>query len=108
MKPQTFKVVLVTAPNLRAARKLARAALQARLAACANLMPGIESHYWWKNKMEKGSELLVIFKTTAARVKLLEKLVINTHPYDTPEFIVLPVEYGNERYLTWLKSICMG
>ena len=99
---RSFAVVLVTAPDLKIARRLAQSVLRARLAACANLVPKIESHYWWQGKLEKGAEVLLIFKTTQARLAALEELVLKEHPYDTPEFIVLPVAGGTERYLEWL------
>ena len=100
-----FELVLVTAPNLKIARRLARAALRARLVACANLLPKIESHYWWKEKIEHGTEVLMLLKTTTHRVADLEKLIVSQHPYDTPEFIVLRVERGNKRYLDWLAGV---
>ena len=99
-----FAVVLVTAPDLGTARKLARAALAARLVACANLMPRIESHYWWQGKLESSPEVLLVMKTTAARLAALEDLVVAKHPYDTPEFIVLLINRGNKRYLAWLED----
>ena len=97
-----FAVVLVTAPKLSTARKLAQAALQARLVACANLLPKFESHYWWQDKMETSSEVLMILKTTRARLADLEKLILAKHPYDTPEFIALPLTAGAKRYLEWI------
>ena len=99
-----FELVLVTAPNLKTARRLARAALMARLVACANLLPKIESRYWWKEKIEHGTEVLMLLKTTTDRVADLEKLIVSQHPYDTPEFMVLKVERGNKRYLDWLAG----
>ena len=84
-----FQIVFVTAPDLKTARKLAKAALAARLIACANLVPKIESHYWWQGKMECSTEVLLIFKTTAARLAALEKLVVKLHPYETPELVAL-------------------
>ena len=99
-----FAVVLVTAPDIKSARKLARAVLAARLVACANLIPGIESHYWWQGKIECGSEVLLIMKTTSARLAALEDLVVAKHPYDTPEFVVLPINHGNQRYLDWVRG----
>jgi len=97
-----YVVVLVTAPDLKTARKLARAALSARLIACANLVPKIESHYWWQKKLETSSEVLLLLKTSHVRLTALEKLILANHPYDTPEFIVLPLSGGNRRYLDWL------
>jgi len=103
-----FRIVLVTAPNLRVARKLARLALAERAAACANLIPGVESHYWWKRKLEKGREVMVIFKTRSSQVEKLEKIIIDNHPYDTPEFVAFPLSGGNARYLDWLTQSTMS
>ena len=99
-----YAVVLITSPDLRVARVLAKAALTERLVACANLVPKIESHYWWQGKIESSAEVLVIFKTTKAKLNALEKLVVEKHPYDTPEFIALPIGAGNKRYLAWLSQ----
>lgn len=101
-----FSLVLVTAPDLKTARALAQAALQARLIACANLLPKIESHYWWQGRMESGAEVLLIMKTPRARLAALEKLVVARHPYDTPEFLALPISAGNRKYLDWLAASC--
>jgi periplasmic divalent cation tolerance protein len=101
-----FSLVLVTAPDLKTARRLAQAALSARLIACANLVPKIESHYRWRGKIEAGAEVLLILKTTQARLAVLKKLVLSQHPYDTPEFLVLPVSAGSRKYLDWLAASC--
>jgi periplasmic divalent cation tolerance protein len=105
MKSTTrYRLVFVTAPDLKTARSLARSALKARLIACANLLPRIESHYWWQGRIERSAEILLILKTTAARLPKLEKLIIAGHPYDTPEFLVLKLDAGNARYLSWLTA----
>ena len=103
-----YVLLMVTAPDLRTARKLAGAALEARLIACANLVPGIESHYRWQGKLERSAEVLMLLKTTTARLGPLEKLIVAEHPYDTPEFIVLPLGGGNARYLAWLGECVKG
>lgn len=104
MNASNFRIALVTAPNLKTARQLARTALEARLIACANLIPKIESHYWWQGKIEQGSEVLLILKTTKANLAKLEKVILSRHPYDTPEFLVLPLRAGNVGYLEWIRS----
>src|SRR5436305_5014383 len=101
-----FKIVLVTAPDWKVARHLAKTALAARLIACANLLPEIESHYRWQGRIERSAEVLLLFKTTATCLKRLEKLVIDNHPYDTPEFVVLDLHGGNRHYLDWLRKNC--
>lgn len=100
-----FAIVLVTAPDLKIARTLAKAALQARLIACANLVPKIESHYWWQGKIESGAEVLLVLKAQQSKLDALEKLILAKHPYDTPEFLVLPLGAGNKKYLDWLAQI---
>jgi periplasmic divalent cation tolerance protein len=105
MKPTgKYAVVLVTAPDMKIARRLARAALAARLIACANLLPRIESHFWWQGKIESGAEVLLVLKTATARLAALEKLIVAEHPYDTPEFLVLPISRGTKRYLDWVDQ----
>jgi periplasmic divalent cation tolerance protein len=99
-----FRIVLVTAPDFKTARVLAQAALTAKLVACANLVPKIESHYWWQGKLEASAEVLIIFKTTRTKLAALEKLIVAKHPYDTPEFIALPLAEGNAKYLAWLAG----
>lgn len=99
-----FAVVLVTTPNLRVARKLAGAVLDAHLAACANLVPGLESHYVWEGKRECTREVLLVMKTTRKQLAALEALVIELHPYDTPEFLTLSLSQGNARYLKWITD----
>ena len=100
----SFALVLVTAPDQRTARALARAALTARLVACVNLIPRIESHYWWQGKIESGSEVLLLLKTRKSHLAALEKLILKKHPYDTPEFLVVPLGSGTGHYLEWLAS----
>jgi periplasmic divalent cation tolerance protein len=85
-------------------RRLARLALKARLAACANIVPRIESHYWWRGKIESSRELLVIFKTSPRHLARLESVILEHHPYDTPEFVLLPLTAGNSRYLDWISG----
>ncbi len=103
-----FAVVLVTAPDLKTARELARAALKARLVACANLVPRIESHYRWQDKFERSTEVLLLMKTRKSRLAALERLVLARHPYDTPEIVALPLRAGTERYLAWIGESTGG
>jgi periplasmic divalent cation tolerance protein len=103
VKPaRAFLLVLVTAPDLKVARKIARAVLDGHFAACANLVPHLESHYWWQGKLDSAAEVLIIFKTTRTKLSKLESVVIKNHPYDTPEVIAFGLESGNAKYLNWL------
>lgn len=105
VKPSArFFIALVTVPNLKVARTLARGALRERLVACANLVPAIESYYWWQGKVESSAEVLILFKTTKRQLAPLEKFILANHPYDTPEFVAVPITSGTERYLAWLGA----
>ena len=96
--------VFVTTPNISVARKLAAAVLSERLVACANLIPKIESHYWWKGQLESSSEVLILFKTARKKLTELERCVVKNHPYETPEFIAVGLDHGAEKYLSWITS----
>jgi periplasmic divalent cation tolerance protein len=99
---QHCSIVFVTVPSMKVARGIARLCVEKRLAACANLVPGIESHYQWRGKLERGKEVLMIFKTTRACLRPLRENVLRNHPYDTPEFISFPIEFGAAGYLDWI------
>ena len=101
---RSFAAVLVTAPDLKSARSLAKAILDAKAAACANLCPRIESHYWWQGRLERANEVLLILKTSQSKLPALEKLIHKRHPYDTPEILALPIKSGTQRYLSWLAA----
>lgn len=98
------RIVLVTAPLPAVGRNLSNKILTARLAACVNLIPGIESHYWWQDRLETASEILLLIKTTDTNLKPLRRLIKEEHPYDTPEFVVLPLNGGSRRYLNWIDA----
>jgi periplasmic divalent cation tolerance protein len=106
--PDDFRVVLVTAPDRDSARRLAFEALQARLVACANLIPGVESHFWWQGKIDTSEEVIIVFKTTVGCLEALEKTILAHHPYDVPEFIVLRILRGNKKYLKWIDESASG
>jgi periplasmic divalent cation tolerance protein len=97
-------VVLVTAPSAEKAAELGRAAVSERLAACANVVPGIRSIYRWEGKVQDEPEVLLILKTTRARFEALRERVLALHPYRVPEVLALPVEAGSEAYLEWIAG----
>ncbi len=103
-RPAEYSCVFVTAPSISVARKLAAVTLKERLAACANLLPKIESHYWWQGQLESSSEVMLILKTTKDKLEALQECVIKNHPYDTPEFIVVEITRGSQKYLDWISS----
>ena len=101
---RTF-VVLITAPNEpETAKKLARALVEERLAACVNLVPGLTSVYRWQGEIIEDGEILLIAKTTEARLAALMARVPELHPYEVPEILALEVKDGHPPYLAWLKE----
>src|SRR5688500_185248 len=99
-----FCCVFVTTPNVTVARKIAAAALKDRLVACANIIPKVESHYWWKGALESSSEVLMLLKTSSKKLAELIRCVVKNHPYDTPEFVAVNFDEGTEKYLSWIES----
>lgn len=97
-----FVLVFVTAQDLEVARRLAGVALRERLVACANLLPRIESHYWWQGKLERSAEVLLLFKARKSDLGTLERVILSNHPYDTPEILAVPIQSGTRKYLEWL------
>ena len=98
-----FRIVLVTCGTLPEARKIARAVVEKHFAACVSILAApVESHYTWKGKLESSREHLLLIKTTAKRIKDLEREVLRMHSYEIPEFLVFPVTGGSQAYLGWL------
>lgn len=97
-------VVLTTTPNPDMARALARRLVESELAACVNVIPGMESHYRWGESLQCESEHLLLIKTHEARLDALEHTIREIVPYETPEFLVLPVKGGSEDYLSWMRK----
>ncbi|ACG72426.1 CutA1 divalent ion tolerance protein [Anaeromyxobacter sp. K] len=98
------RVVLVTAPDADVAARLARALVEERLAACGNVVPAIRSIYRWEGSVHDEGEALLVLKTRAARVDALRARVLELHPYQVPEVLVLPVEAGSDAYLAWIAA----
>jgi len=104
-KGTSARIVLVTCGSLAEGRKIARAAVTKRLAACVNIVSApAESIYRWKGKVESAKEFLLVIKTMARRLKELEKEIARTHSYEAPEFLVLRVDSGSRSYLEWLAK----
>jgi periplasmic divalent cation tolerance protein len=95
---------LVTAPDARSAESMARALVEERLAACVNVIPGLVSVYRWEGEVQRDQEALMILKTTESRMAALRERVIQLHPYEVPEVLVLNVVDGHEAYLGWVRE----
>jgi periplasmic divalent cation tolerance protein len=98
-------VVLVTCSSSAEANRIARAVVEARLAACVNILPGaVTSIYRWKGKVQSARERLLLIKTSRKRLAKLRATVEQLHSYDVPEFIALPIAAGSPEYLAWLQE----
>lgn len=91
-----------TFPDIDSARRIARELVADKFAACANIIPAIESIYRWQGKIEQGNETLVLFKTTDARSAAFQEKLKSLHPYEVPEIICLRVAEGSPEYLGWV------
>ncbi len=98
------RIVLTTTADAEEARRLGRMLVEERLAACVTLLPAVCSIYWWQGEIESANECLLLVKTSQERLKALESRLQELHSYETPEFLVLPVEAGSQAYLDWMQN----
>jgi periplasmic divalent cation tolerance protein len=99
-----FISVTVTCASKKEARLIANALLKRRLIACATILAYAESLFWWRGKLEKSREVLVVMKTRRAHYAYVEKLVKSLHSYECPEVIAFKIEAGSADYLRWIDS----
>jgi periplasmic divalent cation tolerance protein len=103
-KTTTARLVLTTTETRDDARTLGQQLVEERLAACATLIPAVESIYRWQGKIEESKEALLLLKTSLDKLERLESRLRELHYYETPEFLVLSIEGGNNNYLHWLAD----
>lgn len=97
-------VVLVTCPSLKSAKQIARHVVKARLAACVNILPGVQSLFRWQGKVDRAKEVVLLIKTTARRFPALKGMILRVHPYEVPEVIALPVVAAHRPYTAWVAQ----
>jgi len=95
-----------TFPEIETARRIAQQLVAENLAACANIIPAVESIYRWRDKIENAQETLAFFKTTAARYAAFQERLKSLHPYEVPEIICLRIADGLPEYLRWVSEGC--
>lgn len=100
-----YIIVLMTASSRDEATNIIRVLLEEKYIVCANIIENISSFFWWKGKIEKEKEVLVLMKSARDRFKKLSKRVIELHSYDTPEILSIAVLDGSSSYLDWMRSI---
>ena len=99
-------LALSTFPDRETAQRVSNQVVTEKLAACANILPAVESIYRWKDKVETGNETLVIFKLGEDRQPAFQEKVRSLHPYEVPEIIFFPVSNGLPEYLHWVADSC--
>ena len=103
-----YVIVFVTAPTGDDGRKIARALVREKLAACVNILPGIRSIYTWEGEVCEDDEVLLIIKTRTEIFGALSAVVKEVHPYDVPEVIAVPLTAGAADYLNWIDQVTRG
>jgi periplasmic divalent cation tolerance protein len=105
MGERTF-LLYVTFPDHATAEAIVRMAVEQRLAACGNVLPGVRSIYRWKGAIETADEVLVFFKTTEENLPAVRQCILGSHPYEVPEIVATPIVEGNPAYLAWVRESC--
>jgi periplasmic divalent cation tolerance protein len=98
------RIVMTTVVSVEEANRIGRTLVEERMAACATLLPPVHSIYRWHDQLEATNETMLLIKTTLDQLPALETRLRELHSYQTPEFLVLPVESGSHAYLDWLKA----
>jgi periplasmic divalent cation tolerance protein len=101
-------IILTTVPSGDLGERLARALVEERLAACANILPPMTSIYRWKGAVERDEERQLVLKTTRERASAVQRRIAELHSYELPEFLVLPVVDGSPGYLEWVRGETAG
>lgn len=106
MSNQTSAVLaLCSAPDKAVARLLSQHLLDARLAACVSVLPGMHSMYHWEGRIEAADEVLMLIKTTSNQLEEMQRVIREIHPYDVPELVCLDISETLPDYLAWIRSI---
>jgi periplasmic divalent cation tolerance protein len=99
-------IVLITAGSEEEAHRIAELLVKEKKAACVNIVPRVDSLFWWEGKLDSARENLLLVKTKASLFPEIVELVKRTHSYEVPEIIALPITAGSEDYLNWLDIAC--
>jgi periplasmic divalent cation tolerance protein len=101
-------LALSTFPDVETARRISHQLVTEKFAACASVLPGVESIYRWKGKIETGTEALVFFKLSENRQPAFQEKLCSLHPYEVPEIIFVKIDGGLPEYLQWVTESCAG
>jgi periplasmic divalent cation tolerance protein len=99
-----FQIVLSTCADRAEAERIAHRLVEQHLAACVNILPGVQSIYRWQGAVESATEVLMLIKTSTARAQEVQSAIASLHSYEVPEYLVLPILGGSNAYLAWLGA----
>ncbi|MFQ5827839.1 MAG: divalent-cation tolerance protein CutA [Candidatus Methylomirabilia bacterium] len=102
--PQDTLVVLVTTPSVEEGQKVARAVVAEHLAACVNVVPRVQSVFFWEGQVQEEAETLLVIKTNCQRYEALERRILDLHGYSVPEVLAVRVDRGSPAYLAWIDE----
>lgn len=102
--PETICLLYATFPDSLTANRTAHALVEAHLAACCNILPGVQSVFWWNGAVQESPEAVMLIKTTQAMAEAATQAIIRTHPYENPAIMQLPVTSGAAEYLSWIAT----
>jgi len=98
----SYIVIFITTATLKEAQQISKVLLERKKVACVNIVPRVDSLFWWQDKLDSAQESLLIVKTKPSLLNEVTTLVKKIHSYDTPEIIALPIVGGNQDYLEWI------
>lgn len=104
MHDEQVLIAMTNVPDAATARTMARAIVETRLAACVNILPGVESVYHWQGAVEEAGEVTLLIKTTHRHYPQLQQAILAAHPYDLPEVVAWPLTEGHPAYLHWVAA----
>ncbi len=104
MESSPYIVLFITTATAEEAQRISRVLLEQKKVACVNIVPRVNSLFWWQDKLDSAEESLLIVKTKASLLSEIVPLVKKIHSYDIPELIALPIIGGNQDYLDWIQK----
>lgn len=99
-----FVIAYIVCANKDEAIHIAKAIVEEKLAACANILPAVESFYMWQGKVQNSNEVVLLAKTEKTKFELVQKKVTALHSYELPCIVALPIEMGEAKYLQWISN----
>ena len=100
-----YSAVFSTTPSLETAKLIAGELVKSKAAACVNIIPGVQSVYFWQDEVCRDEELILMIKTRDSKVEDVKKVILDNHPYDVPEIISVAIKDGHSDYLNWMSEV---